>query len=801
MGSAVDAPNLTRELERYSNAGWGGVHLIPIYGAKGYEARYLDYLSPGWMAMLHHAAAESKRLGMGLDMTTGTGWCFGGPNISGANACTIVVPKIEGGKCTVSYRLCSTPVKRAAPGGAGPMLNPFARAAISHYLVRFTQAFTQHPGPGPRAMYHDSFEYGANWSSDMFEQFARRRGYRLEDHLDSLFGNTTSDQAARVKSDYRETLSDAMVEDFIPVWVSWCHDRKILTRNQAHGSPGNLLDLYGAVDIPETEMFYKDRSTLVSKFASSAAHVMGRRLVASESGTWLREHFQETLAALKDVIDQLWLAGVNHIIYHGTCYSTDDAPWPGWLFYASTQMNPRNPIWRDVPALNAYIARSQSLLQQARPANDILLYWPIYDMWYDPKGLNINMTVHHRAWVEGQPVGRLAQRLLDRGYTFDLISDRQLLLASSSSAGLSTPGSSYRVLAVPSSRVMPLSTLRQILKLALDGATVLFEDQLPSDVPGLASLEQRRAELKSLLSSVQFARSGAIHEARLGSGRILAGPFEDLLAAARVHRESMVDNSLHFVRQSIPGGTQYFIANRGTNAIDGWIPLATTAQSAAILDPTTGSTGLAAYRGGAVYLQLLPGQSLFVKSFSKPLRTGRPWAYWMDAAASVPLQASWKVRFLAGGPVLPAAYETRTLDSWTLHGPEAERFGGTVLYSASFDAPAGKAQAWFLNLGQVRESARVRCNGRELATIFSPPHRILLPALKPKANQLEIEVTNLAANRIRDMDRRKIPWRTFHDVNLVNIDYKPFDASVWPVFESGLLGPVTLEPAQHLEVR
>jgi len=57
-----------------------------------------------------------------------------------------------------------------------------------------------------------------------------------------------------------------------------------LTRNEAHGSPGNWLDLYAAADIPETEMFYKDRSKLVSRFASSAAHVTGRDLVAAENG-------------------------------------------------------------------------------------------------------------------------------------------------------------------------------------------------------------------------------------------------------------------------------------------------------------------------------------------------------------------------------------------------------------------------------------------------------------------------------------------------------------------------------------
>ena len=76
-----------------------------------------------------------------------------------------------------------------------------------------------------------------------------------------------------------------------------------------------------------------------------------------------------------------FVAGVNHVFYHGTCYSPDEASWPGWLFYASFEMNPRNSIWRDVPTLNAYVARCQSVLQSGRPDNDILLYWPIHDFW------------------------------------------------------------------------------------------------------------------------------------------------------------------------------------------------------------------------------------------------------------------------------------------------------------------------------------------------------------------------------------------------------------------------------------
>src|SRR5262249_6951753 len=137
------------------------------------------------------------------------------------------------------------------------------------------------------------------------------------------------------------TVSE-LIDESLSQWVKWSHEHGFIARNEAHGSPANLLDLYGLADIPETEMFSKDRSKLISKFASSAAHITGKQLVSAETGTWLKEHFTETLADLKYLADDMFLSGVNHIFYHGCCYSPDEAAWPGWVFYASTEMNPRN---------------------------------------------------------------------------------------------------------------------------------------------------------------------------------------------------------------------------------------------------------------------------------------------------------------------------------------------------------------------------------------------------------------------------------------------------------------------------
>jgi hypothetical protein len=75
----VDKPTITRLLAQYCEAGFGGVEICPIYGVKGYEDRFIPFLSPEWLDLLAHTILTARKLGMEVDLTTGTGWPFGGP--------------------------------------------------------------------------------------------------------------------------------------------------------------------------------------------------------------------------------------------------------------------------------------------------------------------------------------------------------------------------------------------------------------------------------------------------------------------------------------------------------------------------------------------------------------------------------------------------------------------------------------------------------------------------------------------------------------------------------------------------
>ncbi len=98
MGSAANERDITAQLEGFKKAGLGGVHISPIYGVKGYEKEFVPFLSKKWLYLLDYTVKEGKRLGLGIDMTTGTGWPFGGPTVTpemAAKAMTIKDGKIQ----------------------------------------------------------------------------------------------------------------------------------------------------------------------------------------------------------------------------------------------------------------------------------------------------------------------------------------------------------------------------------------------------------------------------------------------------------------------------------------------------------------------------------------------------------------------------------------------------------------------------------------------------------------------------------------------------------------------------------
>src|SRR4051812_2372482 len=344
-------------------------------------------------------------------------------------------------------------VKRAAPAGEGLVMNHFNPAAVTTYLNRFDKAFGSLP-VGIRSFFNDSYEvYFADFTPSFFEEFRKRRGYDVRNYLKQLVSKEESDTTIRVRADYRQTMAELVYDNFAKPWHQWVKSHNGVSRNQAHDFPGNLLDLYAAVDIPEPEMFgiipvdvpgmkyYTDYGKTVHaapdpvmvKFAASAAGVFGKPLVSCETFTWMGEHFKVPLAHCKPEVQQAFLAGVNHIFFHGNTYSPEEAAWPGWLFYASVNFAPSNSFWPHLGGLNSYIARTQSILQNSKRDNELMVYWPVDDVrHYAGKGQILQMLEINTIadWLQPGSFYKEVNRLMKGGYQLDYISDNYLKDAS-----------------------------------------------------------------------------------------------------------------------------------------------------------------------------------------------------------------------------------------------------------------------------------------------------------------------------------------------------------------------------------
>lgn len=877
MGSAVDEKNIRTSLQQYSQVGFGGVEIVPIYGAKGFEHRYIKYLSPHWMKMLDYTVQQSNARNMGVYISVGTGWPIGGSHVTVQDAASklavqqyqlkagtplgqpVVIndPKQKGaaalsalmgfnsngeaidltGKVdaggNLQYNATSDlklyaiftgktkqAVKRAAPGGEGFTIDHFSKAATANYFTIFDTAFGN-SSHGVKAFFNDSYEvYNADWTPDFFTEFQKRRGYDLRKYI-NLFLSDSSDATARLKSDYRETLADLMRENFSTVFTEWTNKRSTLSVNQAHGSPGNLLDLYGAFDIPETETFGSsyfpirglrrdsgdirnvDPDPNMLKFASSAAHAYGKPLTSCETFTWLTEHFKTSWSQCKPEVDQVFLSGINHVFYHGTTYSPADAKWPGWLFYASVNFVPNNSLWPHLRGLNDYITRCQSVLQAGDPDNEILIYWPVYDAWHNAKGMDMPLKVHDvDHWLHPTQFYKNVVGLQNAGYSLDFASDKMLGEAriQNGMVRVSAKGAQHKILLAPACDKMPVATLKNILRLANDGATVIFE-QFPQDVPGFYEPEKGRQELKALIQGIQLsAGNNRLQTAVAGKGKIVVGDVIKALKSLGIAPESIAADGLKFIRRKKWDGTYYFIVNNTANDYDETVVLRNSASEVLRMNPLTGKiNSLFNFQQNnvtALRLQLRSGESIILK-LSNIKETAIPYRDIQPAGEPINLQNNtWELQFTEGGPQRPAAKKMTGLQPWTAFTNDSttQSFSGTGVYTTTFTIK-NQAADYILQLEKLYESARVIINGKDAGLIWSLPYELKVGEyLKEGKNTISIEVRNLMANRIRDMDRKGEVWRNYHEINFVNINYKNFDAAGWKVQPSGLEGAVKLIP-------
>jgi hypothetical protein len=382
---------------------------------------------------------------------------------------------------------------------------------------------------------------------------------------------------------------------------------------------------------------------------------------------------------------------------------------------------------------------------------------------------------------------------IPEGYNYDFVNSDALVNVLTVDKGIiHTPGgTTYRVLALDkNSQQMSLPVLRKIRDLVQAGAIVAGNK--PVATP---SLSDQQNEFDQIVNQLWSAENG---ENSVGKGKVIAGKsLQEVLKALNIspdfsYTKPEENTKIMFVHRQLGSVSIYWINNRNNKTEDIETTFRVDGKAPELWIPETGKIEQASYEIDKnitkVPLHLKANDAVFVvfrnNAGKKSVTLNVP-----KEQELFTIEGSWKVKFQEKRGA-PAEATFETLSAWNENkDPGIKYFSGTGNYSKKLDAPAewfkGKSQLW-LDLGNVKNLAEVKINGKSLGIVWETPFRInVTDAVKQGENEIEIKVTNLWVNRlIGDAQKgveKKITYTTM-----------AFYKADSPLLTSGLMGPVRI---------
>jgi hypothetical protein len=777
FGVAVEKPEILRELQQMKADGIGGAELAFVYPqviddpARGLVNQ--PFLSSAMLEDVTYAAREARTLGLRLDVTLGSGWPYGGPATTLAEAAgrlrvlefplppgTSNLPPIqlENGETLLSISLVNgdpkdwkaasalqlkpgqennlppgavprtalvfmashtgQQVKRAATGAEGWVLDPFSHQAVATHLNAVGEPLLKAFGTTPPyAVFSDSLEaYGADWTADLPAEFSKRRGYDLLPHLPELVAGGTP-EAESVRHDWGKTLTELVDENYLTQINTWAIAHHTRFRSQTYGEPAVSLFSQRLVALPEGEgPQWRAFSTL--RWATSANHLLDNKVTSAETFTWLHSPaFRATPLDMKAEVDLHFLIGVNQVIGHGWPYSPGQVGEPGWSLYAAAVFNDHNPWHPVMPEVARYIQRTSFLLRQGEPANQVALLLPTDDAWaaFSPGKVSITQE------MERLISPALMSAILSAGYNIDYID----------ADAINKLGIHYPLLVIPPTSRIPAQTLANIQHYLAGGGKVICVGGTPPIEGGAQHVADESSLGEALHNAVppDFRLDGNINE-------------------------------IGFIRRKLPGADIYFVANTSNHPVSAQATFATTHKFGERWDAETGTAvpvsgpaaiplGLAAYESAILVFSDTPSRGPVPVAAELPFADlSKDWKVTFTSTQKTiaePVLADWikdpTTRFYSG----EAVYERNlSLDKLPAGEIFLEVEGGTPVTQPGTKTGPGM-RAWYDP--PVRDAAIVTINGRRVGSLWHPPYRLPVAGfLKPGNNHIVIKVYNTAIN-------------------------------------------------------
>lgn len=767
------------------------------------------------------------------------------------------VPEGEWEILRLGYTSSNARVSTGSGAWQGLVIDYLDRGALTTYwntnIQPMLDAAKPYLGVSLTNLYTDSWEVGGvNWTGRFREAFRADRGYDLLPYLPVVTGRIVTDRETsdRFLNDFRRTVGDLVLNDHYRVFAELAAKNSLGIHPESggpHGAPVDALRVLGASKFPQTEFWApskvhrtKDIDRFFIKEASSAAHIYGKTLVAGEGMTSIGPQWEESPGMdLKPAFDQAVCEGLNFLVWHTFTSSPKDTGLPGQEYFAGTHFNPKVTWFQDGKAFIDYIRRVQFMMQQGLPVSDVLYYYgDQVPNFVQTKGTDpAHVLPHYDYDVVDEDV-------LTRGLS---VRDHRLHLAN---------GTEYRELVLPSLQNISLPAMKAIDRLVTDGATVVGNK--PLRLTGLPHPGVSDEEVVKLADRLWADCSqGGNGISAVGTGKIVCdgtalhgleqdGVSPDFSATGAVqssdfdfvHRRNG-KTEIYFVRSTKPTALAAVLNFRVSGlAPELWNAESGKATSPAVYAQTSnGHTSMPVWfapYGSAIVvfdkpigphivrlerdgLEVFPHMASASAPISVEMRdgipvlqteeagqylavdtNGRTYSATLGEPSISQMKTPWKLAFTPGWGA-PAQVSIDRLASWTDSNDDNIRnYSGTASYTSSFDMPAiglSKNARVQIDLGDVRETARVWVNGREVGVLWKSPFALdVTSAVVSGVNTLRIDVTNLWPNRIIGDQSLAVDKRFTH-TNITKF------TSGTPLLPSGLIGPVALRVVQRISMK
>ncbi|HRF32660.1 MAG TPA: glycosyl hydrolase [Cyclobacteriaceae bacterium] len=692
-------------------------------------------------------------------------------------------------------------------------LDPSIVSKSYDYLLGDRTGLPQYYGSPLRAVFNDSYEFHVHRmvSPDIKATFKKLNGYDITPFLSTVFKqgynhpmylgmryyndpipySIDTAQHWRLMYDYDLAVNEVFKTNFIKTSNNWMREHGMLHRTQAYGFPLDPIGSAGAADLPETEQLFADGSEGALKLATSGAHLYNRPIVSQESFVAIQRAEMTTPQKIKVWADKSLASGVNHFIYHGTPYKYNSGEYPaeGWnpwsspflpMVSFSSGINESDPFWNDIKDINAYLTRCQYALRAGKPQHDVLIYMPFISFAENQIVPNPNelLVGGHFKGVEPE-MGNMSQsskgeisewykglwpivnKLEAQGITWEFVNDESLQNAAWSNNTLIINGNEYQALILANLPYINLKTVEKVKELSNRGMKIWVVGDEPAKQPSYLNYEQNDKIVQELSRQIWSAGKTVV----VKDNALPVNQIEQLIRFAEPTIWSRQIN-----RQMTDGSLIKFICNQS----DQWQTIRLSVD------------------------KNLPHRYWFDASTGQSLATEEEVSFRMAPYGSIFLLAS-KNPITAGTlqPVTDAGKELLQIETWNLVIGD-KKFDNTKLfdwrendqtkyesrkgkYSAVFRLKPAKAKQYFIDLGKVYYTAKVKINGTDAGKMIYAPYQLnITKYLKKGENTVEVEITTSRRNGF------------VGEAANGNKQYLQFRFKEKTIVPSGLVGPVRI---------